>query len=660
MPTTQQLWRPSERWIERSNLSQFIQQVNMQGEHLTSYRELHAWSVASSKQFWLDVWQFCDVIGFQGSCIYGEGVAKWGPFCASRDTIWFPQAQLNYAENLLAYAFQDPDGVALWFKNERGQTRKITWQVLCDQVSIVQQWLIQNGVERGDVVAGYLPSIPEAVIAMLATTSLGAIWTVTSADFAPTSAAHSLAQAKPKILFCCNGYTHAGQSYPMERNNTELAAALPSLVNTCQIDYLQTGQSGLFSNEHFSDWASILEGYLPRGVEYQRLGFNDPLFILCSSGTTGEPKCLVHSVGGTLLNQLKEHQLHCDIQPGDRVLCATSCGAMMWYWHIGALASGASLIIYDGAPFTPMPGALWELAQDASVTLFAASAKYLHQLQNRQFSPSHYYPLASLRCLCATGSTLYPEQFDYVYANIKADLHLASMAASSDINGCFVLGDPISPVYRGECQAPALGMAIAVFNAQGDAVVGERGELVCLNSFPNQPLGFCDHDDEHYHQTYWAKYPNVWYQGDDVLRTEHGGMMFFGRSVNQLHLGGVKIATAELYRQINSMREICDSVAVSRLRNGKEILTLFVQLKEGYLLDENLKADIKLRLKTHCSPRHVPEEMYALSDTPKTRSGKLMELAVKQLLNGQPITNYHALANPEVLEEIRQLLPDVL
>lgn len=403
MSSTTPLWTPSHERISASNLQQFIAHVNMQGEAIDSYSSLHQWSVAETRQFWLEVWQFCDVIGYRGNCIIGEGLPRFGKtMVPARDSIWFPQAQLNYAENLLSYAFQNPDGIALWFKNENGHTKKFSWQQLCDHVSVVQQWLAQNGVGEGDVVAGYLPHLPETVIAMLAATSLGAIWTSTSPDFGVESVIERFGQVQPKILFCCNGYTFNGKSFPMQERNAQIASALPSLVNTCQIEYLQDRNFTPDFNDSFSDWQSIFASYQPRGVEYRRIGFNDPLFVLYSSGTTGKPKCITHSVGGTLLNHLKEHQLHCDIQPQDRVFYYTTTGWMMWNWHVSALASGATLVIYDGHPLYPQAGALWALVDEAKVSLFGTSAKYLETLQKNQFSPCDFYSLSHLKTLCST------------------------------------------------------------------------------------------------------------------------------------------------------------------------------------------------------------------------------------------------------------------
>ncbi|EGU52750.1 acetoacetyl-CoA synthetase [Vibrio tubiashii NCIMB 1337 = ATCC 19106] len=648
------IWAPSRERIESSNLDQFIKHINIQGDAIENYSDLHRWSVECKKDFWLEVWQFCDVIGYKGDCILGEGLAKWGTFSPSRDTIWFPQSQLNYAENLLAYAFQAPDDIAIWFKNERGDCRKLSWQELCDQVSILQQWLKHNGVEKGDVVAGYLPHMPETVIAMLATTSLGAIWTSTSPDFGAESVIERFGQVQPKILFCCNGYDFNGKTFHMEEKNRQIVDAMPSLVNTCQIDYLQQQPSNQGLNDSFSDWEAILASFLPRGMRYQRISFNDPLFVLYSSGTTGKPKCIVHSVGGTILNHLKEHQLHCDVQPKDRVFYYTTCGWMMWNWHVSALASGASLVIYDGSPMYPNPNALWQLCEDAQATLFGTSAKYLEALEKSQFNPSSHYSLDSLRTLCSTGSVLYTEQFDYVYANIKVDLHLASISGGTDICGCFVLGNPISPVYRGECQGAGLGLDVAVFNDSGKEVIAERGELVCRNSFPNQPLGFWHDDGERYHSAYWDKYVNTWHHGDDVEMTARNGMIFYGRSDTTLNPGGVRIGTAEIYQKVNQLPEIQDSIAVGRRVDGDEKIVLFVLLNPEQTLTKELESTIKQTLRAQCSPRHVPSEIYTLTEIPKTKSGKLVELAVKQVLHGEEIKNKGAIANPWVLDEVEK------
>ncbi|HDI3246947.1 TPA: acetoacetate--CoA ligase [Vibrio cholerae] len=657
MSSTTPLWTPSHERISASNLQQFIAHVNMQGEAIDSYSSLHQWSVAETRQFWLEVWQFCDVIGYRGNCIIGEGLPRFGKTMVSaRDSIWFPQAQLNYAENLLSYAFQNPDGIALWFKNENGHTKKFSWQQLCDHVSVVQQWLAQNGVGEGDVVAGYLPHLPETVIAMLAATSLGAIWTSTSPDFGVESVIERFGQVQPKILFCCNGYTFNGKSFPMQERNAQIASALPSLANTCQIEYLQDRNFTPDFNDSFSDWQSIFASYQPRGVEYRRIGFNDPLFVLYSSGTTGKPKCITHSVGGTLLNHLKEHQLHCDIQPQDRVFYYTTTGWMMWNWHVSALASGATLVIYDGHPLYPQAGALWALVDEAKVSLFGTSAKYLETLQKNQFSPCDFYSLSHLKTLCSTGSVLYPEQFDYVYEHVKSDLHLASISGGTDICGCFVLGNPISPVYQGECQSAGLGLDVVAYNQHGEAIVAERGELVCRNSFPNQPIGFWHDDGSRYHQAYWDKYPGVWHHGDEIEITDKGGVLFFGRSDTVLNPGGVRIGTAEIYQQVNALPEIHDSIAIGRHIDRDEQVILFVQLAQNVPFNDELQQKIRSLLRERCSPRHVPAHIYAISEIPRTKSGKLVELAVKQVCHGDEVKNLGAIANPQVLTEIERLL----
>ncbi|NIY83755.1 acetoacetate--CoA ligase [Vibrio hepatarius] len=651
-PKAEPIWVPSQQRIESSNLHQFIQHVNIQGHDIHNYEELHKWSIENPRDFWLETWQFCDVIGYMGECIAGEGLSKWGEHTPSRDTIWFPQAQLNYAENLLSYAFQAPSDIAIWFTNERGEQQTLTWQELCDKVSIVQQWLEQQGVSQGDVVAGYLPHMPETVIAMLATTSLGAIWTSTSPDFGTESVVERFGQVQPKVLFCCNGYQFNGKAFPMGEKNRAIIDALPSLKATCQIDYLPLTERD--NSGQLTEWQSVMADFIPHALHYQRISFNDPLFVLYSSGTTGKPKCIVHSVGGITLNHLKEHQLHSDIQPKDRVFYYTTCGWMMWNWHVSALASGATLVIFDGSPMYPDQNVLWQLAEKTEVSLFGTSAKYLEALQKGEFNALQQFDLSSLKTLCSTGSVLYPQQFDYVYNNIKQDLHLASISGGTDICGCFVIGNPISAVYRGECQSAALGLDVAVFNEHGELVIAERGELVCRNSFPNQPLGFWHDDGERYHNAYWAKFANTWHHGDDVKQTENGGMVFYGRSDATLNPGGVRIGTAEIYQQVNQLDGVIDSIAVSRHVNGDEKIVLFVQLEPECKLDEQLALEIRATLKAKCSPRHVPSEIYSLSEIPKTKSGKLVELAVKQVLHGLEVKNQGAIANPWVLEEVAE------
>jgi acetoacetyl-CoA synthetase len=572
---------------------------------------------------------------------------------SNRDTVWFPQAQVNYAENLLSLAEKQADELAIWFENERGDKQTYTWKELCNEVSSVQQWLVECGIKQGDVVAGYLPHMPQTVIAMLATTSLGATWTSTSPDFGVESVIERFGQVKPKVLFTCDGYTFNGKTFDMSEKNHHIADHLDGLKQVCQIGYLKPHSLECDVCTH--DWQNVINQYSPAPLHYTRVEFNSPLFVLYSSGTTGKPKCIVHSVGGTIINHLKEHQLHSDIQPKDRVFYYTTCGWMMWNWHVSALASGACLVIFDGSPVHPTPDVLWDLAQRAEVSLFGTAAKYLEAIEKAGLSPIKDYSLPNLRTLCSTGSVLYPEQFDYVYQHIKQDLHLASISGGTDICGCFVLGNPISPVYRGECQYAGLGIDVQVFDSQGQSVNEQRGELVCTNSMPNFPVGFWDDSGERYHNAYWDKFDNIWHHGDDVERSAKGGLIFYGRSDALLNPGGVRIGTAEIYQQVNALEGIVDSIAVGKEVDRNEQIWLFVQTASGVTLDDGLVAEIKSRLKTSCSPRHVPSRVFSISDIPKTRSGKLVELAVKQVINGKEVENLGAISNPEVLEEIRKL-----
>ncbi|CAH7088275.1 Acetoacetyl-coenzyme A synthetase [Vibrio chagasii] len=652
------VWQPSEQRIADANLTRFIDNLDLSELHLDrgiqSYADLHQWSVDQPESFWQNVWQFCGVVGSQGDDIKTQGESRWQQPKSNRDAAWFPNAQVNYAENLLRLAQTMPDEHAIWFENERGEQQSYTWKALCEAVSSVQQWLVDSGVGRGDVVAAYTPYLPQTVIAMLATTSLGATWTSTSPDFGVESVIERFGQVKPKVLFTCDGYTFNGKTFDMADKNSAIIEHLSELKQVCQIGYLK--KNDFEHDVSLQSWNNIINHYQPQPVRFVRIGFNDPLFVLYSSGTTGKPKCIVHSVGGTIINHLKEHQLHSDVKQNDRVFYYTTCGWMMWNWHVSALASGACLVSFDGSPVYPQPNVLWDLAQRADVSLFGTSAKYLEAIEKAEVSPIDSHSLPHLRTLCSTGSVLYPEQFDFVYKHIKQDLHLASISGGTDICGCFVLGNPISPVYRGECQQAGLGVDIKVFNSTGHKVDHERGELVCTNSLPNFPVGFWNDTGERYHSTYWDRFDNVWHHGDEVAQSVHGGYLFYGRGDTTLNPGGVRIGTAEIYQQVNTIEGIIDSIAVGKDVDRNEQIWLFVQLQQGVVLNETLLAAIKHKLKSSCSPRHVPSQIFTISDVPKTRSGKLVELAVKQIVNGKPVENLGAIANADVLDEIKRVI----
>ncbi|MGR5319466.1 acetoacetate--CoA ligase [Vibrio sp. DNB22_19_1] len=654
MHESNRVWKPTQDRIEQANITQFIEHINRQGFELKDYPDLHQWSLEHHEHFWQEVWQFCDLIGTQGETVKMQGESRWQMPIPNRDTVWFPQAKINYAENLLSLAVQQADDLAIWFENERGHNQTYTWQQVCEEVSSIQQWLKECGIERGDVVAGYLPHMPQTIIAMLATTSLGAAWTSTSPDFGIESVIERFGQVRPKVLFTCDGYTFSGKTFDMSEKNQYIADHLPGIKQVCQIGYLKPH---VFECDVCTqDWQSLLNQYTPEPLTFDRIPFNDPLFILYSSGTTGKPKCIVHSVGGTMLNHLKEHQLHCDIQPNDRVFYYTTCGWMMWNWHVSTLASGACLVIYDGNPVYPSNNVLWDLAERADVSLFGTSAKYLEAIEKAKLSPIQQFSLPALKTLCSTGSVLYPEQFDYVYKHIRKDLHLASISGGTDICGCFVLGNPISPVYRGECQSAGLGVDVRVCDDQGKNVTNQRGELVCANSLPNFPAGFWNDTGERYHHAYWDKFDNIWHHGDDVKKSSNGGYIFYGRSDTTLNPGGVRIGTAEIYQQVNAIEGILDSIAVGKEVNRNEQIWLFVQLTQDMTLTDELIAHIKATLKASCSPRHVPSQIFAISDIPKTHSGKLVELAVKQVVNGHSVENIGAIANPGVLDEIKTVV----
>lgn len=645
MEQTTPLWSPSPERMDAALIDDFMQFAeDRSGHNLKDYAALYQWSIENSELFWSAVWDFANVIGDKGARILING-----------DDIehaqWFPDAQLNFAENLLREPATGKDTIVLEFKAEDQVRSNLSYRQLYEQVSRVVNWLKTQGVVKGDRVAGYLPNMPETIIAMLAATSLGAIWTSTSPDFGEDSVIERFGQTTPKILFATDGYFYNGKRIDIRTKVAAVKQALPSLVQTVVIPLL-----GLTSDLPGLAWASVLETQPSEEINFVPCGFNEPLYVLYSSGTTGKPKCITHKVGGVLLQHLKEHQLQSDVRPQDKVFYFTTCGWMMWNWLASGLGSGATVVLYDGSPFYPNGNVLWDYAQEVGVTLFGTSAKYLEALSKAGLEPIKTHDLSTVRTLCSTGSVLAPESFDYVYRSIKQDVCLSSISGGTDIVSCFVLGCPILPVYRGETQCRGLGMAVDVFNDEGQPVVGEKGELVCTKTFPSQPAFFWGDDNgQKYHEAYFARFPNVWHHGDYVELTEHGGVIIFGRSDATLNPGGVRIGTAEIYRHVEQLEEVLESIAIGQDWDNDVRVVLFVVLREGYQLDEALNKKIRDTIRTKCTPRHVPAKIIQVTAIPRTKSGKIVELAVREVVHNRPVKNTHALANPEALDLYRDL-----
>lgn len=639
------LWSPSPERMEAALIDDFMQFAeDRSGHNLKTYPELYQWSIENTELFWSAMWDFANVIGEKGLRILvnGEDIER---------AEWFPDAQLNFAENLLRLPASSKDAIVIEFKAEDKIRSSLTYSQLYEQVSSVANWLQAQGVVKGDRVAGYLPNMPETMVAMLATASLGGIWTSTSPDFGEDSVIERFGQTAPKVLFAADGYFYNGKQIDIRAKVEMVKLALPSLKQTVVIPLL-----GLTSDLPGLPWAEVLLTQPSEEINFVPCSFNDPLYVLYSSGTTGKPKCITHKIGGVLLQHLKEQQLHGDIRPGDQLFYFTTCGWMMWNWLASGLASGATLVLYDGSPFYPNGNVLWDYAQEVGVTLFGTSAKYLEALNKAGIEPIKTHDLSSVRTICSTGSVLAPESFDYVYRSIKQDVCLSSISGGTDIVSCFVLGCPILPVYRGETQCRGLGMAVEVFNDEGQPVIGEKGELVCTKTFPSQPAFFWgDETGEKYHDAYFARFPNVWHHGDYVELTEQGGVIIFGRSDATLNPGGVRIGTAEIYRHVEQLDEVLESIAIGQDWEHDVRVVLFVVLREGYQLDEALNKKIRDTIRTQCTPRHVPAKIIQVAAIPRTKSGKIVELAVREVVHNRPVKNTHALANPEALDLYRDL-----
>jgi acetoacetyl-CoA synthetase len=644
--TEQPLWTPSPDRIVSSRVEAFRKAAEAKsGKPIPDMAALQDWSVDHRDAFWDLVWERGKVIGEKGERVLTDDRMPGASF--------FPDSRLNFAENLLRL---DGESDAIVFWGEDKVRRRLSWSDLRVMVSRLQQALAAEGVGPGDRVAGMLPNMPEAVAAMLATASLGAIWSSCSPDFGERGVLDRFGQIEPKVFFCPDGYWYAGKRIEVMAKLGPIAAGLPTVSKVVVVDYLGGADAIAEALPGGISFKAFTEAFTPRAVTFSRQPFAHPLFILFSSGTTGVPKCIVHSAGGTLLQHLKEHQLHCDVKPGDRVFYFTTCGWMMWNWLVSALASEATLVLFDGSPFHPSPTALFDLADAEGVTLFGTSAKFIDALKKAGYRPRDTHDLGTIRAITSTGSPLAAESFDYVYDGIKPDIHLASISGGTDIVSCFVLGLPTKPVWRGEIQGPGLGMAMQVWDDDGKPITSGKGELVCARAFPCMPLGFWnDADGAKYRAAYFERFDGVWCHGDFAEWTPHGGIIIHGRSDATLNPGGVRIGTAEIYAQVEQIPEVVEAIAIGQDWDDDVRIVLFVRLKEGIALDDGLVDRIKRQIRAGASPRHVPAKIVAVSDIPRTKSGKITELAVRDVVHGRTIKNQEALANPEALDLYRDL-----
>jgi acetoacetyl-CoA synthetase len=645
MPTP--LWTPTSNRINQSNLKRFMQYVNsMHAVQLDDYATLYQWSIDHPDLFWNCVWEFCNVRS-QRRADTTLTNANLMPGAK-----WFAGAQLNFAENL---TWRNDDHIALTFNNERETHRTLTYRQLRNQVARVASALRNMGVVSGDRVAGFLPNVPEAVIAMLATTSIGAIWSSCSPDFGIAGVCDRFGQITPKVLFAADGYFYSGKTIDCLPVVREVVSRINSIEHVIVIPYSREptnfALTAIRNAHHFNEI-----GDQQAALIFTSLPFDHPLYILYSSGTTGVPKCIVHSAGGTLLQHLKELVLHTDLKPDDRLFYFTTCGWMMWNWLVSALATGATVVLYDGSPLHPDARVLWRMATREKITHFGTSPRYLASCEKEALKPDNEFDLSALRVVLSTGSPLTPESFNYVYRDIKADVQLSSISGGTDIVSCFALGCPIQPVYEGELQCRGLGMRVEIFDDEGNSIHQQQGELVCTAPFPSMPIGFWnDVDGSKYRAAYFERFNNTWCHGDFAELTDRGGLIIYGRSDAVLNPGGVRIGTAEIYRQVDKLDQVLESLAIGQDWQGDVRVVLFVRLRPELNLDAALIQLIRETIRRNTSPRHVPAKIIQVADLPRTRSGKLVELAVRNVIHNKPIKNIEALANPEALEYFRDL-----
>ena len=638
------LWRPSSKIKEESNLNQFIKNFvdEFKNQSDVKYEELWKWSIEKPEKFWDSIWDYSNVLGEKGEILLKDKDKMPG-------ARFFPNAKLNYTENVLK---NKNEPLAIISEREDGLKSKISTLELKDKVLKLAGWLKENGISKGDRVCAYMPNCPETIITMLATASLGAVFSSCSTDFGVAGVLDRFHQIEPKILVTVDGYLYNGKAIERHEEVHQIVQGLNTLQNVLILKYLN--ENHLKYSFSYKDFDSV---YRSKPIEnFTKVNFNDPLYIVFSSGTTGAPKCIVHGVGGVLLQHAKEHKLHANIHKGDRVFYFSTCGWMMWNWLLGALFSEATIILYEGSPFYGGPNKLWDLAEKEKINLFGTSAKYIDAVRKSGYKPNKHNQLKFLKCLCSTGSPLSPESFDFINKFINSDMQIGSISGGTDILSCFVLNNPLDEVISGEIQCRGLGMAVDVFDEEGNSVTDTPGELVCTKPFPSMPIMFWnDPDGKKYQEAYFDYYPNVWRHGDWTKLTKRGTLVIFGRSDATLNPGGVRIGTAEIYKVVESFEEILESIVIGQEWEDDIRIVLFVKLKEKISLDEKLKTEIKNKLRQLVSPRHVPAKIISVADIPRTRSGKITELAVRDIIHGKKIKNIEALSNPEALDLFKDL-----
>ncbi len=634
------LWNPDKEIMHSSSMMQLGKTFGfVKDDESLDYASLHNWSVNNLDTFWREVWEGNNVIGNFGEEVFSSNEDI-------RKASFFPDAELNFAENLLV---GDENRQAISFHGEGRESFSLTLKQLRENVASLAKWMKEVGVEKGDCIATLLPNCPETIITMLAASSLGAVFTSCSPDFGIEGILDRFGQSKPKILISCDGYGYGGKIFEIKKKTIEVKKSISSINELVFVNYLSKNKE-----EESLSWNNILEKNKTKKINFERVPFNSPLYILYSSGTTGKPKCIVHSVGGVLLQHIKEHTYHCDFRKDDRIMYFTTCGWMMWNWMVSALAKEVTLVIYDGSPVEPDMNILFKIADTEKLTFLGVSAKYIDSLAKANAEPKKYFNLSSLRVIASTGSPLGPLGYDWVYSNVKDNVQLSSMSGGTDLVACFVGGNPCLPVFRGEIQCAILGMDTQSWKSQNNDIINEAGELVCVKPFPSMPIEFLnDKDDEKYKKAYFTKYSNVWHHGDFVIKTNRKTFIVEGRSDATLNPGGIRIGTAEIYRHVENHEKVKEALAVGQDWEGDQRIILYLILKEGVLLNNELNIEIKSLIRQKASPRHVPSKIFQVDDFPRTRSGKISELAVKDIIHGKEIKNTEALINPEILNNFR-------